>query len=234
MNERTREYLDLYSRLEKAIRDRYSVPANEGALAWLARNDRDYRNIKDELDYCREVRNFLQHNELVNDDYAIIPSEGMVQTMRNILSRVAEIPKAIHICTKTRQLYSVSLQDRIRPAMRTMARNSYTHVPILQDGRVVGVFSENTLVAHMNTDEVVEITEEDTFEKMKGLLPLDKHVGETFRFVSEGLLATEIAEMFLDALKRRERLCMVFVTANGKQREKLLGIITAWDMADFF
>lgn len=234
MNERTREYLDLYSRLEKAIRDRYPVPSGEGALAWLARNDRDYRNIKDELDYCREVRNFLQHNELVNDDYAIIPSEGMVQTMRNILSRVAEIPKAIHICTRTRQLYSVSLQDCIRPAMRTMARNSYTHVPILQDGRVVGVFSENTLVAHMNTDEVVEITEEDTFEKMKGLLPLDKHVGETFRFVSEGLLATEIAEMFLDALKRRERLCMVFVTANGKQREKLLGIITAWDMADFF
>ncbi len=234
MNERTREYLDLYSRLEKAIRDRYPVPSGEGALAWLARNDRDYRNIKDELDYCREVRNFLQHNELVNDDYAIIPSEGMVQTMRNILSRVAEIPKAIHICTKTRQLYSVSLQDRIRPAMRTMARNSYTHVPILQDGFVVGVFSENTLVAHMNTDEVVEITEEDTFEKMKGLLPLDKHVGETFRFVSEGLLATEIAEMFLDALKRRERLCMVFVTANGKQSEKLLGIITAWDMADFF
>ena len=123
MNERTREYLDLYSRLEKAIRDRYPVPSGEGALAWLARNDRDYRNIKDELDYCREVRNFLQHNELVNDDYAIIPSEGMVQTMRNILSRVAEIPKAIHICTKTRQLYSVSLQDRIRPAMRTMARN---------------------------------------------------------------------------------------------------------------
>ena len=158
MNERTREYLDLYSRLEKAIRDRYPVPSGEGALAWLARNDRDYRNIKDELDYCREVRNFLQHNELVNDDYAIIPSEGMVQTMRNILSRVAEIPKAIHICTKTRQLYSVSLQDRIRPAMRTMARNSYTHVPILQDGFVVGVFSENTLVAHMNTDEVVEIT----------------------------------------------------------------------------
>ena len=234
MNERTREYLDLYSRLEKAIRDRYPVPSGEGALAWLARNDRDYRNIKDELDYCREVRNFLSHNESVNDDYAVIPSEGMVQTMRNNLSRVAEIPKAIHICTKTRQLYSVSLQDRIRPAMRTMARNSYTHVPILQDGFVVGVFSENTLVAHMNTDEVVEITEDDTFEKMKGLLPLDKHVGETFRFVSEGLLATEIAEMFLDALKRRERLCMVFVTANGKQREKLLGIITAWDMADFF
>ena len=41
-------------------------------------------------------------------------------------------------------------------------------------------------------------------------------------------------DRFQDALKRRERLCMVFVTANGKQREKLLGIITAWDMADFF
>ncbi len=234
MNERTREYLDLYSRLEKAIRDRYPVPSGEGALAWFARNDQEYRSIKDELDYCREVRNFLSHNESVNDDYAVIPSEAMLQTLRSILSKVADIPKAINICTRIRQLYAVSLQDHIRQAMRTMASNSYAHVPILQDGRVVGVFSESTVLAYMNTDEAAEITEEDTFEKVRDLLPLDRHVSEKFAFVSESVLATDIADLFQDALKRRERLCMVFVTANGKQREKLLGIITAWDMADFF
>ena len=140
--------------MEKAIRDRYPVPSGEGALAWLARNDQEYRSIKDELDYCREVRNFLSHNESVNDDYAVIPSEAMLQTLRSILSKVSDIPKAINICTRIRQLYAVSLQDHIRQAMRTMASNSYAHVPILQDGRVVGVFSESTVLAYLNVGAI--------------------------------------------------------------------------------
>lgn len=234
MNEQTRAYLDLYSRLEKAIRDKYPVPDGDGAVAWLARNERGYRGIANELDYCREVRNLLQHNELVNDDYAVVPSAGMMECLRDALSRVLDVPTAGGICVKTQQLYAASIHDRIRPAMRAMVQNAYAYVPILEDGRVQGVFSESTLLAYMNTDEVVEIAEEDTFEKVRDLLPLDRHGVEKFAFVEAGLLATDIAELFQAAQKRRERLGMVFVTANGKQRERLLGILTAWDLAAFF
>ena len=35
----------------------------------------------------------------------------------------------------------------------------------------------------------------------------------------------------LDALKKRERIGMFFVTENGKKAEPLIGILTVWDIA---
>lgn len=231
---KTSEFLDLYNRLENAIRESYPIPADQGPVAWLARNERGFRSIRNELDYCREIRNFLQHNERVNDEYAVIPSEGMLESLRETLSKVVNMPKAGSLCVKTQDIYSVCMDDRIRPAMRAMAENVFTHVPILEGGRVKGVFSENTLLSYMNSDEIVEIAEDDTFERVRDLLPLDKHVSETFAFVGRDMTATSLAELFQDALKRHERLGMVFVTASGSQSEKLLGILTSWDMAAFF
>ena len=152
MNEQTRTYLDLYSRLEKAIRDKYPVPDGDGAVAWLARNERGYRGIANELDYCREVRNLLQHNELVNDDYAVVPSAGMMECLRDALSRVLDVPTAGGICVKTQQLYAAGIHDRIRPAMRAMVQNAYAYVPILEDGRVQGVMDGLTVYAPADAD----------------------------------------------------------------------------------
>ena len=135
---------------------------------------------------------------------------------------------------QTRDIYAASMGDCIRPAMREMAEKVFTHVPILEDGRVVGVFSENTLLAYMNTSNIVVISENDTFEKVRDFLPLDRHVSEKFAFVSRGTIATEVVKLFQDSLAQRVRLGMVFVTEHGEPDEELLGIITAWDMAAFF
>lgn len=234
MNATTREFLDLYSRLERAIIDKYPVPEGIGPVAWLAKNERGFRSMRNELEYCREIRNFLQHNELINGDYAVIPSEGMIDSLGETLSRVISMPSAMSICVKAVDIYSAGIDDCVRPAMKEMAIRVFTHIPILDDGHVIGVFSENTLLSYMISDEIVEIAEDDTFEKVRELLPLDKHVSETFAFIGRDMVATSIAELFQDALKRNERLGMVFVTAHGKPSEKLLGIITSWDMAAFF
>ena len=48
------------------------------------------------------------------------------------------------------------------------------------------------------------------------------------------MLAPNIAELFQRARTQSKRLGVVFVTAHGKQSERLLGLLTAWDMAAFF
>ena len=47
---------------------------------------------------------------------------------------------------------------------------SRVKLAIVEDGRVVGVFSENTLLAYMNTSNIVVISENDTFEKVRDFL----------------------------------------------------------------
>ena len=38
--------------------------------------------------------------------------------------------------------------------------------------------------------------------------------------------------MFSDANKHGERIGLIFVTHSGRATEKVLGIITAWDLVD--
>ena len=53
---------------------------------------------------------------------------------------------------------------------------------------------------------------------------------EYFEFVSANTNAFLIKKWFTEAVKNRKRLGAVFVTTNGQQDGKLLGIITAWDL----
>ena len=234
MSSVTQEYLDLYNKLEHAIKEMYDVPEGIGPIAWLAREERGFRGIRKELDYCREVRNLLQHSERVNGEYAVVPSQGMLKLLSETFAKVANVPRAIDLCVRAESVFTACMEDPIRPAMREMADKGYTHVPILEDGRVVGAFSENTLLTYMNSGELVEIGEDDTFGKMGDLLPLDSHESETFGFVSRDEVAPSIAELFQSAWKTKKRLGMLFVTANGKQSERMLGVLTSWDLAAFF
>ena len=233
-NDATTEFIELYKRLESAIRDKYDVPQGTGAVSWLIRNERGFGGVHDELNYCREVRNLLQHGERVRDDYAVVPSAGMIESIRSTIERVEGLPRAIDLCVKTRDVYSVSLTDPMLAAMRVMCDKSYSHLPILEDGRVVGVFSAKSLFTYLIEDGITTLDESMTFEQVAGLLPLDKHGSETFAFVPQEMLATNIAELFQRARSQSKRLGVVFVTAHGKQNERLLGMLTAWDMAAFF
>ena len=47
-------------------------------------------------------------------------------------------------------------------------------------------------------------------------------------------LATDVAGMFQEALEDKKRLGAVFVTQNGRPTERILGMLTAWDMAAYF
>ena len=230
----TTEFIELYKRLESAIRDKYDVPKETGAVSWLIRNERGFGGVREELNYCREVRNFLQHNERVRGEYAVIPSAGMIESVRSTIARVEGIPRAIDLCVKVSDIYSASLMDAMLPAMRAMCNKTFTHIPILEDGRVTGVFSAKSLLSHIIEDGVTELDETMTFEQVASLLPLDRHGSETFEFVPQEMLATGVAELFQQARRQSKRLGIVFVTAHGKQSERLLGMLTAWDMAEFF
>ena len=59
----TEEFLELYRRLEGAIRVKYGDEVGESPVWWMAHKARGYRGMREELDYCREVRNVLQHRQ---------------------------------------------------------------------------------------------------------------------------------------------------------------------------
>ena len=230
----TEEFLELYRRLEGAIRVKYGDEVGESPVWWMAHKARGYRGMREELDYCREVRNVLQHRQRLEGDFAVVPSKGMVAALRRIVEKVERLPSAYDLSTKAPDLYAAAPHDRMAPVMQAMRERGHSQVPILANGRVVGVLSERTLVAHLMSEGAAKMGEDTTLDCVADLLPLDAHGSESYAFAARDTLATDVAAMFQDALKRKERLSAVFVTQTGRPTERVLGMLTAWDMASYF
>ena len=226
---KTEEFLDLYRQLESQIKESFP-DAGSSPIPWLIRR-REFRHLSSELDYCREVRNLLSHREKISGSYAVEPSEAMVETLRSTIDRITNPAKAHHIMVSRKQVVAKTINDLIRPAMAVMLEEKFSHVPILKDERVVGVFSEAVLLRCLVESETLNISDAMRFRDLDQYLPLENHISEVFRFVGRNSYATDIADMFDEADRSEDRIGMIFVTENGKASERLLGIITAWDIA---
>ena len=239
-NDNAATFIELYNRLERLIRREYpDIPADKGAIAVAARQKPSFARMREELDYCREVRNLLQHSSRVGGETLVSPSNALIEVLKRAINTIEKPKVARGICTRKADILYAEPQGSVRAVLEEMSRHSYTHVPVLDDGRVVGVFSANTLLAYIfgeGAQDVDLATALDgaTFAQFGDLLALNSGVAGAFAFVAEDANAYEVAELFQQALRGQQRLMMLFVTAHGKQTERLLGIITAWDMAGFF
>ena len=223
-------FLDLYKQLEQLAIKKYNYPEDGKAVFKLSARP-EFASFRSELDYCREVRGILQHKPRIGKSYAVEPSDEMIALLKATLDKVMNPPRAKDIHIPISKILYKTMDDLVLPTMLVMQENVFTHVPILQDGVVVGVFSENTLFSFLADDRIVEIADNMKFSDLADYLPPEKHRAESFRFVRESKLVAEISGMFEDALSKQDRIGLVFTTKSGDPKEPLLGIITAWDVA---
>lgn len=112
-----------------------------------------------------------------------------------------------------------------------MNEHSFGYVPIFRDGIVEGVISERSILNYMVQEQNFVISEEGKLKDMKEYFLLGNHKKERFQFVPKDSLISDVSELFHSALNRGHRIGMVFVTKNGRPEERVLGIVTAWDVA---
>lgn len=225
---KTEQFLDLYKQLETACSNILGIQKNNFISALSHRAD--FKNIGLELDYIRDVRNLLTHRPQIDEKYAVEPSDAIIDLLESVLRKINDPMTAMEIMVPTSNILYGTYDSKILSTMEEMYKRAFTHLPILDDQKVVGVFSDNTLMNYILHGSG-EISSEITFSQIEDVLSFNQHPAETFRFVKRSELVANISDMFDDALKSSERIGMIFVTEHGKTEEKLLGIITAWDVA---
>ena len=223
------EFLDLYKKLEAVVANHYGASREGGSVAKLGRRG-EFRSIRAELDYIRDVRNLLSHRPKIADSYMVEPSDAMVQLLKDVILKVERPAVAEGIMIRMGDVFRCSKEDRILPAVREMYERGISHVPIMEDGRVLGVFSNSTFIECTISGDYV-IDEETTFLTIEKELALDSHEAESFLFADKETPIDELSDVFEEASRKGKKIGMIFVTEHGSEKEKLLGIITAWDVA---
>ena len=230
-----KEFLDKYRELDNIVSKKYPSSSKENNQSPVLEDRIEFDDCRKKIEACRKARNILSHAPRMYGEYPIYPSRGMIRFVDTVIQRLQKPQTVEAIMVKYQNVLSATPDDTIRPILKKMVEKTFTHIPIVENNCVVGVFSENTLLSLLTNDEIAAIEDGDTFNSpaIKEIIQLEKHITECFKFVSRNTTVFEVKELFRQAIEKQERIGLVFVTQTGRSNEKLLGIVSPWDIPRF-
>ncbi len=231
MDERRAErFLELYRRLEEALKQR-GFRNGRSSVVMQFMNTREGSAFKEELNTCREMRNILSHSPDINGDPPLIPSQGAMEALEEAVRYLEHPPLALEFAAKGQSLITVGLETAVCGLMKTMRKTGYSHIPVLEDGRLMGVFSISTLFSHVLDWQSVNLELTTPLRDFADYLPVDRHVCESFAFAPPEATVHE-AELLLENKggPKQKRPAALFITSDGTPEGELLGMVTPWDL----
>ncbi len=222
-------FLDKYKQLESAVRSAYNLDDRDSISYYLS-NSEKYRKYKEDIRYCQDVRNLLSHKKKINGSYAVEPSQAMIDFISMLIKKVKNRPRCCDVQVGFRDVFWQSPDGNVKQTIMTMRQHQYTQVPILKNGIVTGVFDENSVFNYLAHSEQNSVSDELTFADISCFTSLEEREENQFIFFKNKGYVDELEDEFERAFRHGKRISMAFITANGKADEKLLGIITPWDI----
>lgn len=229
--DKAEEFLDCYRLLEEELCRKYNIDDKTfGSPIVRFINDKEGKNYKERLNLCREIRNLLTHHAEFDGEPIIVPSSSMTEFLKEVTQYIKQPPKAIHFATLYTDILKTSPTQKAQIVMRKMQRLGFSHVPVIDQGEFVGVFSMNTIFTYALHTGMSSLSDDMLIGAFAELLPPDKHENERFCFFSENATLFEIKNEFNKKMQRNRRLAVVFITDNGSFGGRILGMLTPWDV----
>jgi len=232
---RTHEFLNLYRTLEDILTSKYSSGKRRFSNVIIQfTNDDEGRRYKEELNLFREIRNLLSHHPEIGGESAIVPSESVIDTLREIIRAVENPPMALVMATPMKNITKATSSTPTMEVMKLMEERGFSHIPIVKNEVISGVFSVSTLFSYYLKNGKTEIPAESVVADFADFLPVDSHSTEVFSFLPSSATYFDVKDEFsrLGAFAgpKRKRLAVIFVTADGSASKPVLGMITPWDV----
>ncbi|ACV21989.1 CBS domain-containing protein [Slackia heliotrinireducens] len=228
MNDLTETYLDLYRQLETIVRGTYSLDDRASVVTFLRRQPR-YERWRDRIEYCADVRNLLSHRPKVGSEFAVQPSQEMVDFLQRLIFDIQGGTSAMDACVRKEDMLTCTWDSDVRPAIEEMNRRGFSYLPVVEDGRVTAVFGADSLCAYLAECDIVSF-DELRFSDLREWMGFDGRDRIVFLFRPRNASLDSIAQDFEDQFHIGKRVGVVFLTNLGRQGERVLGMLTAWDV----
>lgn len=228
-------FLDAYNELDdymKKILDVKRHDSHSNMLYKLKKNNLFKIHYEDFKSYA-ELRNAIVHEWNAEHNPIAEPHLFIVERYERLVKEVKNPKNSLHISTKIQKIEYLKLTDSVIDAIEIMHQKKYSYMPVMEDDTIIGIFSENSLFTYLYHKKALKIDRDDTIADFAECIKLDNHMSERFEFVARDLPAVDVASMFSKDVVNDKRLGAVFVTHNGKPDEKILGMISSWDIIDF-
>ncbi len=223
-------FLEIYRQFEDALDDKYAGKKRKYSSVVIEYlNDEESKSFRDRIDVCREIRNVLSHNAKINGKDIVSPADEMGDFLKTVTELIKKPPLAIDFGTKGENIFYAGINQTAIKIMGIMNKKGYSHVPILQNGKFIGVFSQGAVFRHVLYNYQLPIKKTTTIAQMRDFLPIHAH-SENYEFCAEDLTVFEARKKFETVKDKNKRISVIFITETGSMDEELLCMITPWDI----
>lgn len=227
-------FIRIYNDLDKEIRKVLKLDNNMShvrALDILAkRNELIARNLDVLKQYAR-LRNCIVHDTISEIKGPIaVPLPEVLERYNSILNRFKNPLTAYDICTHRSKMLVASLDSLAIDIMQAMEESLISRVPILEDEKVVGIFNGNVLIRYVASTKECLISHHTVMNELRQFTNLDSHRKEEFDFIDKNLNIYDTERYFKKRNKNNHKLVALFITSDGTEQGKLLGLLTEWDL----
>ncbi|MGE5580443.1 MAG: CBS domain-containing protein [Bacillota bacterium] len=232
--ERGERFLAAYNLIERAMQRRAGDPGSKEGfrrlIDHLSGSDWTVSRWKDDLIEFAELRNAIVH-ERVSPAYLIaVPLEGTVARIERIAS-LMDRPPLVYPRFR-RDVVVLRSDDPARKVLSALRETGYSQFPVYQQDQYLGLVTDGGIARWLAG--WLNGKGRDT-----GMDPLDLTVGEVLkseknpdraRFISRNATVYQAESLFESSSGNQWRLAALLITENGDPKEKLLGIITPFDI----
>ena len=189
-----------------------------------------YKNIRSNLAFCRMLRNLLSHYDWskAGNDLIIVTDQALRQ-VNNLYYSLNPVT-LMRVAIRAGQIFAPAPVDSVMAAVKVMARNDYSYIPIVENHRIVGVFSTKTILRIVAENNSALLSESLKFKDILDFIRLTDESEAHYGFIGPNTNLEDVGEKFQRSKKRRVRLDMLFITDNGKPDGLLQGMVTPVDI----
>lgn len=230
-------FIDCYNELDHYFRKILQVEmtvSHSVLLRKMKRINYTCKKVYEELRSYAKLRNVIVHNVHDVHGRAIAePNDEIVARYKKIRESIINPPLAYNnLAVDARRMYRVSKHESIIKVIGMMEESNYTFIPIIEDNVLIGIFSERTIFSYILEHKEIVLNENVSISRFMPYTNLDNYKDEDFRFVPRDIDVFEVKSLF-SKNKTGKRIPIVFITEHGKYSEKILGMITPWDVAKY-
>lgn len=232
MNDNSEKFLQAFNAIEKHLRWLTGSDRNIPFYQLVDRacaSDAAVRRMRTDLLEFADLRNAIVHER--TDGHVIAePNEISVQRLEKIKSLLTEPPGVQNYMVRNVRILPAEMA--IGKAAELLYKSGFSQAPVYSDDIFLGLLTTDTIarwladyldaeivdIASTRVDEVLEYTEDQA------------HV----YFLDRSTTVFHIFELFEIYQHQGKRLDAILVTHSGSPKEKLLGMLTIWDLPELY
>ena len=225
MENKAAQFLERYREIEEWVLNNLNVTEMKD-LEQMPQ----YKSIRSNLAFCRLLRNLLSHYDWskAGSDMVIVTDQAVRQV--NNLYYALNPVTLMRVAIRAGQIFAPSPEDSVLAAIKVMQRNDYSYIPIVENHRIVGVFSTKTIMRIVAENNSVLLSEELKFKDIAGFTRLVDESVAHYGFIDSNTNMEDVSLKFQRSKTRKVRLDMLFITDNGRSDGLLQGMVTPVDL----